>query len=68
MLFWYLLLGNVPDKWLRENHPGSPEEYYRRSLAIPFLDYIMPEIENRFGRHTILAMKYLCIIPSYFSD
>jgi len=48
----------------RENHPGSPEEYYRRSLAIPFLK---SEIESRFASHAVLAMKCLCIIPSYFS-
>ena len=24
----------------RDNHPGSIEEYYRRSLAIPFLDHL----------------------------
>ena len=51
----------------RENHPGSPEEYYRRSLAISFLDHLKSEIESRFASHTVLAMKCLCIIPSCFS-
>ena len=31
----------------RDNHPAiSVEEYYRRSLAIPFIDHLNSEIES----------------------
>ena len=34
----------------RDNHPAtSAEEYYRRSLAILFLDHLKSEIDNRFS-------------------
>jgi len=51
----------------RENHPGeTAEEYYHRSLAIPFLDHLKSDIESRFTSHSILAIKCLSIIPSCF--
>ena len=50
----------------RENHPANTtEDYYRRSLAIPFLE---EEIEKRFTSHSIMAIKCLGIIPSCFSS
>ena len=53
----------------RENHPAdTTEEYYRRSLAIPFLDHLKEEIERRFTSHSIMAIKCLGIIPSCFSS
>ena len=53
----------------RENHPGSTaEEYYRRSLAIPFLDHLISEIDTRFTSHSLTAMKSLGIVPSCFSS
>ena len=53
----------------RDNHPGSTvEEYYRRSLAVPFLDHLISEIEIRFTSHSLTAMKSLGIIPSCFSS
>ena len=49
----------------RDNQPSqNAEEYYRRSLAIPFLDHLVTEIENRFDSHSVMAMKCLGIIPS----
>ena len=53
----------------RENHPGSTvEEYYRRSLAVPFLDHLISELETRFTSHSLTAMKCLGIVPSCFSS
>ena len=53
---------------VRENHPGdTTEEYYRRYLAIPFLDHLKSETDGRFTSHAVLAMKCLSIIPSCFS-
>ena len=52
----------------RENHPGDTAEvFYRRSLAVPFLDHLKSELDSRFTSHAILAMKCLSIIPSCFS-
>ena len=50
-----------------ENHPGdTPEEYYRRSPAIPFLDHLKYDIENMFVSHSLLAIKCLSTILSSF--
>ena len=46
--------------------PQNAEEYYRASLTIPFLDYMVTEIEDRFDSHSVMAMKCLGIIPSCF--
>ena len=51
------------------NHPGgTAEEYYRRSLAILFLDHLLNEIESRFTSHSLTAMRCLGIIPACFSS
>ena len=51
------------------NHPGAtPEKYYRRFLAIPFLDHLLNEIETRFTSHSLTAMRCLGIIPACFSS
>jgi len=52
-----------------ENHPAdTTEEYYCRSLAIPFLDHLKEEIERRFTSHSVMAIRCLGIIPSCFSS
>jgi len=51
-----------------ENHPGdTPEEYNRRSLAIPFLHHLKSDIESRFAAHSLLVIKCLSIISSCFA-
>ena len=52
----------------RDNHPGDTEEYYRRSLAIPFLDHLKTEIDDRFTSHSITAMRCMGLIPSCFAS
>jgi len=53
----------------RDNHPAeNAEEYYRRSLAITFLDHLVTEIDSRFSSHSIKAIRCLGIIPSCFSS
>lgn len=38
----------------RGNHPAtSAEEYYRRSVYLPFLDQVISELKQRFGDDTI---------------
>ena len=51
-----------------ENHPGdNAEEYYRRSLAVPFLDHLQTEINDRFTPHSITALRCMGLIPSCFA-
>jgi hypothetical protein len=38
----------------RNNVPhDSPEEYYRRSVFLPFVDHVCSELCNRFGDHSV---------------
>lgn len=48
-----------------ENNPGdTAKQYYRRLLAISFMDHL----ESRFTSHSsLLAIKCLSIIPSCFT-
>ena len=49
----------------RENHPDSPEEYYHRSLAIPFLDHLKSEIESRCSLgHEVLMHHTIVLLTS----
>jgi len=53
----------------RDNHPDkSVEEYYRRSLAILFIEHLKSEIESRFTEHSVLALKCLKIVPPCFAS
>lgn len=53
----------------RENHPaGNPEEYYRRSIAIPLLDCIICELDSRFSSLAKTASKLLFLAPSAISN
>ena len=52
----------------RDNHPGSTDEYYRRSLGIPFLDHLQNEINNRFTFHSLTAMCCLGLVLSCFTS
>ena len=51
-----VLRGNVPR--------DSPEEYYRRNVTIPFLDYTLVEMHDRFGRNDQQTVKLLGLNPS----
>ena len=54
---------------LRANHPGdTSEEYYRRSLAIPFLDHLTIELKERFTPHSTTALRCVGIVPSCFAS
>lgn len=48
----------------RANTPAdNPEEYYRRTLAIPLLDNIMTELNTRFTNLSLRASKLLFLVP-----
>ena len=40
-----------------------PEVYYRRTLAIPFLDHLLKELGERFTAHANIAALGLCLVP-----
>ena len=53
----------------RNNTPSScPEEYFRRTLAIPLLDTIIMEMETRFNDLSEKASKLLFLVPSILCD
>ena len=48
---------------LRENHPAdTAEEYYRRSVAVPFLDHLVLQMKDRF-QNAELAKDGLQLVP-----
>jgi hypothetical protein len=42
----------------------SPEEYYRKSLFIPFLDYSITHLKNKFEQHYDLILSFQNIMPN----
>ena len=53
----------------RNNTPSScPEEYFRRTLAIPLLDPIIMEMGTRFNDLSEKASKLLFLVPSILCD
>lgn len=49
---------------LRDNHSAvDAEEFFRRSLAMPFLDYLSSELQSRFS-HPQLAADGLALVPT----
>ncbi|XP_050337620.1 52 kDa repressor of the inhibitor of the protein kinase-like [Bactrocera neohumeralis] len=48
----------------RDNYEGEPEEYYRRSIYIPFLDHFLDQINERFLKHRELLSKIENILPN----
>lgn len=48
---------------LRDNHPAeSPEEYFKVSVTIPFLDHLSTELTDRF-KQSELAADGLSLVP-----
>lgn len=49
----------------RENYPSrSPEEYFRRTIFIPFIDHFLSQLEQRFLKHKETLSKIQNIIPN----
>ena len=44
----------------------DPEQYYKRTIAIPLLDHIIASIEKQFSQHTTIATSLLGLVPSVF--
>ena len=53
----------------RGNQPATtPEDYYRQSLAIPFLDTLISEMKSRFSPLSSKAVKLLWLVPSNIAE
>ena len=49
----------------RSNPPSaSPLNYFKRTVAIPFLDFIVSSLEERFSRFAVIATSLLSLVPS----
>lgn len=49
---------------LRDNHPGeNTEEYFRRSVGVPFLDHLLSQLKSRF-QNAQLAADGLTLVPA----
>ena len=46
---------------------STPEEYWRRSIFIPFLDHLIQEFEGRFTQLSEQAVRGLQLLPSMVS-
>lgn len=44
---------------------GNPEEYFRQSIFIPYLDGLIMQLTERFSSHVQRAMKLQRLIPSH---
>ena len=42
----------------------SPEEYYRKNLAVPFIDHLITELVTRFSSQQKRAVSALYLVPS----
>ena len=57
----------VSRKTLRDNVENA-EQYYRRTVFIPFLDCLVQQLNDRFQGRTKDAIKGMYLIPSNLSD
>ena len=49
----------------RDNIPSdTPEEYFHRSITIPFLDQLIQHLSSRFSALQSTAVRGLCLVPS----
>lgn len=44
--------------------PSTPEEYYCRTVYIPFLDDLIRSLEDRFESHKATIVSLQCVLPT----
>lgn len=49
---------------LGSNAFESAEEYFRRTLFIPFMDHVLAQLNQRFEKHRALLKDFSVIVPS----
>ena len=47
---------------------STPEEYYLKNLAIPFLDNVNMEIDSQFSEMSTKCMKLFALVPSILCE
>ncbi len=53
----------------RENvEYDSAETYYRRMTALPLLDHLIQQMQERFGEHQIFVSELLTLVPSLLCE
>ena len=53
----------------RSNVPGTvPEEYWRVSIFVPFLDHIISEFDSRFSALSMQSVKGFQLLPNFATD
>ncbi len=63
------MVPQVPRTASRQQHReniehGSTEEYYRRSIYLPLLDYLIQQMNDRFGNTQMIEAKLINLVPS----
>ncbi len=63
------MVPQVPRTASRQQHReniehGSTEEYYRRSIFLPLLDYLIQQMNDRFGSTQMIEAKLINLVPS----
>ena len=49
----------------RQNHPTqNPKEYYKVSITVEFLDFLVAEVKSRFNDQAQVVVKGFTVIPS----
>ena len=43
---------------------SSPEEYFRISIFVPFVDHFLSELKSRLLSHKTLLTSFMCLLPS----
>ena len=59
----------LPRRCGRQRHRDNvasqtPSEHYKRSLTIPFLDYLVQELKSRFTSLHQAALQGMCLVPA----
>lgn len=53
----------------RNNIPSdSPEQYYKRSIFLPFLDHFICQLQDRFTNHHQVMAKLQSLIPNFLKN
>ena len=47
---------------------NTPQEYYTRTILIPFLDGMISDLNDRFSHHSETAMRISALVPAFLSE
>src|SRR6476469_9387400 len=48
--------------------PGPPEQYYRATVFIPFLDFVLNELQIRYLNHRSMLVMFRAFLPAQCCD